>query len=142
MKDVRTASHLYLLIRLRPLSLSRVLALICYSVLTLSTRRVPTMAGTFSSLFQWRSLTVLCSDQFELASPPFDSVSSVRFSPTNPSHLLVSSWDTVSHASVLVGSARGGGGGEGRVKRMVWEEAFCPCLLLLYLAVWTKLTLF
>lgn len=36
-------------------------------------------------------------DQFELASPPFDSVSSVRFSPTNPSHLLVSSWDTVSH---------------------------------------------
>ncbi|KAI0741991.1 WD40 repeat-like protein [Daedaleopsis nitida] len=34
------------------------------------------------------------SDQSELASPPFDSVSSVRFSPTNPSHLLVSSWDT------------------------------------------------
>lgn len=34
------------------------------------------------------------SDQIELASPPFDSVSSVRFSPTNPSHLLVSSWDT------------------------------------------------
>lgn len=34
------------------------------------------------------------SDQSELASPPFDSVSSVRFSPKNPSHLLVSSWDT------------------------------------------------
>ncbi|RDX42913.1 WD40 repeat-like protein [Polyporus arcularius HHB13444] len=33
------------------------------------------------------------SDQIELASPPFDSVSSVRFSPTNPSHLLASSWD-------------------------------------------------
>ncbi|KAH9848762.1 WD40 repeat-like protein [Lenzites betulinus] len=34
------------------------------------------------------------SDQIELASPPFDSVSSVRFSPSNPDHLLVSSWDT------------------------------------------------
>ncbi|OCH94014.1 WD40 repeat-like protein [Obba rivulosa] len=33
-------------------------------------------------------------NQVELSSPPFDSVSSVRFSPTNPSHLLVSSWDT------------------------------------------------
>ncbi|KZT07118.1 WD40 repeat-like protein [Laetiporus sulphureus 93-53] len=33
-------------------------------------------------------------NQFELSPPPFDSVSSVRFSPTNPSHLLVSSWDT------------------------------------------------
>ncbi|KAI0628664.1 WD40-repeat-containing domain protein [Trametes polyzona] len=32
--------------------------------------------------------------QLELASPPFDSVSSVRFSPSNPNHLLVSSWDT------------------------------------------------
>ncbi|KAJ8463545.1 hypothetical protein ONZ51_g10188 [Trametes cubensis] len=35
------------------------------------------------------------ADQIELASPPFDSVSSVRFSPTNPTHLLASSWDTV-----------------------------------------------
>ncbi|KAI0935053.1 hypothetical protein AcW1_009357 [Taiwanofungus camphoratus] len=34
------------------------------------------------------------AEQIELASPPFDSVSSVRFSPSNPSHLLVSSWDT------------------------------------------------
>ncbi|KAI0765911.1 WD40 repeat-like protein [Trametes elegans] len=34
------------------------------------------------------------ADQFALASPPFDSVSSVRFSPSNPDHLLVSSWDT------------------------------------------------
>ncbi|THH13001.1 hypothetical protein EW146_g7170 [Bondarzewia mesenterica] len=33
-------------------------------------------------------------DQIELSSPPFDSVSSVRFSPSNPNHLLVSSWDT------------------------------------------------
>ncbi|KAH9923407.1 WD40 repeat-like protein [Epithele typhae] len=30
----------------------------------------------------------------ELVSPPFDSVSAVRFSPHDPSHLLVSSWDT------------------------------------------------
>jgi hypothetical protein len=30
-----------------------------------------------------------------LPSPPFDSISSVRYSPTNPDHLLVSSWDTV-----------------------------------------------
>ncbi|KAF9234727.1 WD40 repeat-like protein [Melanogaster broomeanus] len=34
------------------------------------------------------------SDNFELSSPPFDSVSQVRFSPTNPDHLLVSAWDT------------------------------------------------
>ncbi|THH09252.1 hypothetical protein EW145_g2146 [Phellinidium pouzarii] len=32
--------------------------------------------------------------QTELASAPFDGISSVRFSPTDPSHLLVSSWDT------------------------------------------------
>ncbi|KAI0314215.1 WD40 repeat-like protein [Amylostereum chailletii] len=30
----------------------------------------------------------------ELSSPPFDSISTVRYSPTNPDHLLVSSWDT------------------------------------------------
>ncbi|KIJ11703.1 hypothetical protein PAXINDRAFT_171655 [Paxillus involutus ATCC 200175] len=34
------------------------------------------------------------SDHFEISSPPFDSVSQVRFSPTNPDHLLVSAWDT------------------------------------------------
>ncbi|KIM84438.1 hypothetical protein PILCRDRAFT_6108 [Piloderma croceum F 1598] len=34
------------------------------------------------------------SDQIELSSPPFDSVSQVRFSPTNPNHLLVAAWDT------------------------------------------------
>ncbi|KAI6000395.1 WD40 repeat-like protein [Pisolithus orientalis] len=34
------------------------------------------------------------SDQTEISSPPFDSVSQVRFSPTNPDHLLVSAWDT------------------------------------------------
>ncbi|PCH35043.1 WD40 repeat-like protein [Wolfiporia cocos MD-104 SS10] len=33
-------------------------------------------------------------DQVELASPPLDSVSAVRFSPKNNTHLLVSSWDT------------------------------------------------
>ncbi|KAH7929920.1 WD40 repeat-like protein [Leucogyrophana mollusca] len=34
------------------------------------------------------------ADQTELSSPPFDSVSQVRFSPTNPDQLLVSAWDT------------------------------------------------
>ncbi|KAJ3488280.1 hypothetical protein NLI96_g2945 [Meripilus lineatus] len=34
------------------------------------------------------------TDHVQLSSPPFDSISSVRFSPTNRSHLLVSSWDT------------------------------------------------
>ncbi|KAL4247587.1 WD40/YVTN repeat-like-containing domain superfamily protein [Abortiporus biennis] len=34
------------------------------------------------------------ADQYELNSPPFDSISSVRFSPSNPSLLFVSSWDT------------------------------------------------
>ncbi|KAG5645741.1 hypothetical protein DXG03_005437 [Asterophora parasitica] len=29
-----------------------------------------------------------------LPSPPFDSISALRYSPTNPDHLLVSSWDT------------------------------------------------
>ncbi|KAF5368878.1 hypothetical protein D9758_002992 [Tetrapyrgos nigripes] len=29
-----------------------------------------------------------------LTTPPFDTISKVRFSPTNPQHLLVSSWDT------------------------------------------------
>ncbi|KAK0193158.1 WD40-repeat-containing domain protein [Armillaria mellea] len=32
--------------------------------------------------------------QWTLQSPPFDSISQVRFSPTTPEHLLVSSWDT------------------------------------------------
>lgn len=34
------------------------------------------------------------SDQFEVSSPPSDSVSQVRFSPKNPDHLLVAAWDT------------------------------------------------
>lgn len=29
-------------------------------------------------------------------SPPFDSISSIRYSPTNPHQLLVSAWDAVS----------------------------------------------
>ncbi|KAL5512636.1 hypothetical protein ACEPAG_3289 [Sanghuangporus baumii] len=33
-------------------------------------------------------------EQYTLNSPPFDSISSVKFSPTNPTHLLASSWDT------------------------------------------------
>ena len=34
-------------------------------------------------------------DQIELVSPPFDSISQVRFSASHPDHLLVSAWDTV-----------------------------------------------
>jgi len=33
------------------------------------------------------------AEQTELSSPPFDSISSVRFSPFGSTHLLVSSWD-------------------------------------------------
>ncbi|KAF8240272.1 WD40 repeat-like protein [Tricholoma matsutake] len=36
----------------------------------------------------------MSDDQIFISSPPFDSISSVRYSPTNPDHLLVSSWDT------------------------------------------------
>ncbi|KAA1475065.1 WD40 repeat-like protein [Dentipellis sp. KUC8613] len=36
----------------------------------------------------------MSADQIELTSPPLDSVSSLRFSPSNPNHLLASSWDT------------------------------------------------
>ncbi|KIJ29057.1 hypothetical protein M422DRAFT_37087 [Sphaerobolus stellatus SS14] len=32
--------------------------------------------------------------EVELTSPPFDTVSALAFSPTNPNHLLVASWDT------------------------------------------------
>ncbi|KAG6819976.1 hypothetical protein H0H93_006879 [Arthromyces matolae] len=32
-------------------------------------------------------------EQITLPSPPYDTVSAVRYSPTNPNHLLVSSWD-------------------------------------------------
>ncbi|EJD08042.1 WD40 repeat-like protein [Fomitiporia mediterranea MF3/22] len=39
-------------------------------------------------------MTDKSKDQYELSSPPFDSISTVKFSPSNPSHLLVSSWDT------------------------------------------------
>lgn len=33
--------------------------------------------------------------EFELSSPPIDSVSQLRFSPKNPDHLLVAAWDAV-----------------------------------------------
>jgi len=36
----------------------------------------------------------MATDQVALSSPPFDSISSTKFSPNNPNHLLVSSWDT------------------------------------------------
>ncbi|KAJ7597621.1 WD40 repeat-like protein [Mycena floridula] len=38
--------------------------------------------------------TNITNEQFNLPSPPFDSISKVRYSPTDPNHLLVSSWDT------------------------------------------------
>ena len=41
-------------------------------------------------------------DQTELSSPPFDSVSQVRFSITNPDHLLVSAWDAVRPSSIVM----------------------------------------
>ncbi|KAF8156102.1 WD40-repeat-containing domain protein [Crassisporium funariophilum] len=34
------------------------------------------------------------SNYTTIPSPPFDSISSIRYSPTNPDQLLVSSWDT------------------------------------------------
>ena len=39
------------------------------------------------------------AEQTELSSPPFDTVSSIRFSPLDSAHLLVSSWDAVSSPS-------------------------------------------
>ena len=33
-------------------------------------------------------------DDITLPSPPFDSISSIRYSPNNPDQLLVSAWDT------------------------------------------------
>lgn len=59
------------------------------------------MAGTYQTPLSEKALLKTRADQ-ELSSPPFDSVSQVRFSPTNPSHLLVSSWDTVSHIPASV----------------------------------------
>ena len=45
------------------------------------------------------------AEQTELSSPPFDSISSVRFSPFNSAHLLTSSWDTVSSLCREAGQA-------------------------------------
>jgi len=53
------------------------------------------MAGKVNHIDDARMLNVQFKDHFELSSPPFDSVAQVRFSPTNPDHLLVTSWDTV-----------------------------------------------
>lgn len=35
-------------------------------------------------------------NEFQLEQPPSDGISSVKFSPTSASFLVVSSWDTVS----------------------------------------------
>ena len=74
------------------------------------------------------------ADQIELASPPFDSVSSVRFSPTNPSHLLASSWDTVCCTPSLIRfdqgqEAEGIGVGwrwQNAASRMIYSYSFPP----------------
>ncbi|KAJ3555599.1 hypothetical protein NM688_g2484 [Phlebia brevispora] len=66
------------------------------------------------------------SEQIELSSPPFDSVSQVRFSPTNPSHLLVSSWDTRVRPALLVSSRMKGCGnhsdGVSRLPSLCWAK--------------------
>ncbi|PFH49079.1 hypothetical protein AMATHDRAFT_63883 [Amanita thiersii Skay4041] len=49
-----------------------------------------------------------------LPSPPFDSISHVRYSPTNPHHLLVSSWDT--HVRLYEVGAKGGRESESKAK--------------------------
>ncbi|KAK0472246.1 WD40-repeat-containing domain protein [Armillaria novae-zelandiae] len=53
--------------------------------------------------------------QWTLASPPFDSISQVRFSPASPEHLLVSSWDTTVRM-YDTGDGDGEGEGEQRAK--------------------------
>ncbi|KAJ3859269.1 WD40 repeat-like protein [Lentinula novae-zelandiae] len=55
------------------------------------------MAGMVSVSFlsRWTlNCTRRIESQFALPSPPFDSISKVQYSPTNPNQLLVSSWDT------------------------------------------------
>ena len=51
----------------------------------------------FSSLHGSSSLSVDPDEASYTAapSPPFDSISSIRYSPTNPHQLLVSAWDAV-----------------------------------------------
>src|SRR2546421_696763 len=38
-------------------------------------------------------LTFTLAQQIELNNPPQDAISSIRYSPTTPTHLLVASWD-------------------------------------------------
>lgn len=54
------------------------------------------MAGKIVHAELCTSLTDVIAEQVELSTPPFDGISQVRFSPTDPRHLLVASWDTVS----------------------------------------------
>jgi len=42
-------------------------------------------------------------DQIELVSPPFDGVSQIWFSSTNPDHLVVAAWNAVRKLLTLVG---------------------------------------
>lgn len=59
----------------------------------------PTMSDGKSPLSQGRTRVVksyLCKLEIELQSVPSDSISRVRWSPTDPDVLLVGSWDSVS----------------------------------------------
>ncbi|KAK2462589.1 hypothetical protein APHAL10511_005322 [Amanita phalloides] len=49
-----------------------------------------------------------------LPSPPFDSISQVKYSPSNPDHLLVSSWDT--HVRLYEVGENGGKDSEAKAK--------------------------
>lgn len=45
-----------------------------------------------------RPLTCLLLPDLVIDAPPDDTITSMQFSPSSANHLLVSSWDSVSHA--------------------------------------------
>ena len=55
-------------------------------------------SGSCSSFFVDKGVAEHLIDEGSYAKvppPPFDNISSIRYSPTNPDQLLLSSWDTV-----------------------------------------------
>ena len=53
-------------------------------------------AQWFYTHYTWKCLPFPDESNYAIApSPPFDSISSIRYSPTNPHQLLVSAWDAV-----------------------------------------------
>jgi len=72
----------------------------------LSSSSIPTdnnvrFRRVFSLLLYNKFILIICIDESNyttVPSPPFDSISSIRYSPTNPSQLLVSAWDAVGFA--------------------------------------------